>query len=497
MSSILSGAELVGGIAVGTGVGEAVGAAVAPLTQTLANETWGLHPDKPIAAGTAAQVAAQALETVAAMTTEASYTGYDAARFANLYGVALTGPGMGQLLIMLRRGTITADNFTHGLRKHQLEPLWDTALADLQHERIPAADLAYMVVRGLVPDAGLLPVAPPAAGVNVPRYPVWAGDTLAEAAAQGWDEPRFRALVGRAGLSMAPVMAANGYFRGILALDDFYMAIAEGDLRNEWRDAILNTSRQILTTGQYAELQLRGYYDEAARRANTAKHGMSDADSDLLYNVLGRSVNVHAVSTGLARGGNYPGLYANVPDPYKSAIERSNIREEYAELAYANRYNYPSAFVLRALTQGGEITEAQAHQILLDIGWEPTLAASVSASWAGGTAAGGDKHVTKAETSLFTTLHKSYVAEEATAADVTPGFAALAVPAASQTAVLALWDVERALIRKQLSPAQVKKAVKEAAPNPATGAPWTVADGLAALLARGYSQDDAATLLEE
>ena len=63
--------------------------------------------------------------------------------------------------------------------------------------------------------------------------------------------------------------------------------------------------------------------------------------------------------------------------------------------------------------------------------------------------------------------------------------------------MLALWGEERALIRKQLSPAQVKKAVKEAVPNPATGAPWTVADGLTALLARGYSQADATTLLEE
>ena len=133
----------------------------------------------------------------------------------------------------------------------------------------------------------------------------------------------------------------------------------------------------------------------------------------------------------------------------------------------------------------------------MNVGWEPTLAASVSASWSGGTTTGGDKHVTKAETSLFTTLHKTYVAEETTQADVTPGFTALGIPAASQTAVLALWNEERVLIRKQLSPAQIKKAVKEAVPNPATGAPWSTADGLAGLLARGYSQADATTLLEE
>src|SRR5437763_12798675 len=38
-------------------------------------------------------------------------------------------------------------------------------------------------------------------------------DTLKEAASWGWDFDRFRALVGRSGLSMSPVSAAQAYFR--------------------------------------------------------------------------------------------------------------------------------------------------------------------------------------------------------------------------------------------------------------------------------------------
>jgi hypothetical protein len=64
-------------------------------------------------------------------------------------------------------------------------------------------------------------------------------------------------------------------------------------------------------------------------------------------------------------------------------------------------------------------------------------------------------------------------------------------------AILALWKEERSLIRKQLSPAQIKKAFTGAAINPITGQAWTQAEATQALLDRGYDHNDATVLLTE
>jgi hypothetical protein len=71
------------------------------------------------------------------------------------------------------------------------------------------------------------------------------------------------------------------------------------------------------------------------------------------------------------------------------------------------------------------------------------------------------------------------------------------VPAASVPTIINVWNHERNLIRKQLTPAQIKKAFTTGTINPATGQPWTQRDAELALIARGYDQNDAAVLLTE
>ena len=482
-------AENAGEQLLGFGVGVALAEALRPEATELGQEAWSATPTRAIDGPIAAQVAAEHVAEYGAMQTEASFTGYDASRFANLYGVTLQAPGMGELLTMLRRGTIASGDFTHGLRKARLETLWDAALADLETERIPVADLAYMVVRGLVPDAGLLPVAPPSSGDKIARYPVASLDTLKEAAAWGWDEDRFRALVGRSGLSMAPVMAAQAYYRDVIGLDDFYLAIAEGDLRNEWRDAILETARQIPTVVEFVEGQLRGYLTPAERYAGTARHGMSATDSDLLFAIAGRPLNVHAITTGIARGGTFGGGYDTVPEPYQDAIRRSAIRPEYADLAYANRYTIPSYFILRAILQDGGMTEAEFADYGKQLGWPPALAEKAAKALAPASGAVADKHLAKAENTAWTTAQRSYIAQEATAADVQPIFRLLAIDDAAQAQILDMWNAVRTLTRKQLTPAEVRKAIGQ----PGKDAAWA----LQQLLDRGYSRDDATTFLAE
>jgi hypothetical protein len=489
--------DLVDKYILGYALGVAAGPALRPFVQDLANEAWTLNQDAPLAAGIAAAIAAENVDQYDAMATEATLTGIDAKRFADLYGVTLSAPGTGELLQALRRATITPDDFTHGLRKTKLETRWDAALADLQHVRLTPEQIALGIVRSVVPDPGLLAVTLDTSGGIVTAYPEWPGDVLAEARAGGYDPDRLRVLVGEVGLPMSAQQAASAYFRSIIKLPDYNRAILEGDTRPEWAPYILDQARQILTASQYVEGHLRGWIDEAAMLAGAAKHGMSVADTNLLFELSGRPIPVHQVTTGLARGGVFNGPIDAIELPYLRSLQEGNERPEWYNLSHANRYSLPSPFVMRSLTQTKVWTEAKAHTRLLEAGWIPEDAAEAAAAWAGGTTSSADPHVSKADTQLWSTVHASYKAEESTAADVAPALTLLGLDGATQTEVLARWDAERALIRKQLSPAQIKKALGSGVNNPATGVPWTFQEGIDALVARGYTVADATVILQE
>jgi hypothetical protein len=477
--------------------GLAIGPALAPLLRDLENLTWSLHPDKRLDLVLAAEVAAEDVAVYDAMAAEAKQGGYDGDRFKWAYGATLQAPGVGELLTLLRRNSEVPIDFAHGLRKARLEAQWDDALRNLRDVRIPGPDLAYMVVRGVVPDGGTLASSLPTRADNLSLPPQLNIDTLAEAAKTGWDAERFAALVARSGLAMGPVQAAQAHFRGILSLNDYELTIARGDLFPAFADPVLEVSRQIPSATDYVQGRLRGWIDTAAMDAGAARHGMTAADTDLLFKIHGRPLSFHQVFIGLRRGGVYDGPTTSIDTAFLTALRQSDIRPEWYNLAWAQRYNYPTAFVLRALTEAGDLTQQETEQILLYEGWEPTLAAKVSTKWAGGVTASGDPHEAKAQTQLWTTTHRSYVASEIDAATATSAIEAAGVAPAAVPGVLALWDAERALIRKQLSPKEIQKALRDQLTNPATGQPWTPQDAISALQARGYDLADATVIVDE
>lgn len=486
------------GIILGVGVGAAAGAALEPAIEVPRQTAWQSAPNRVLDAALLASLTAQGAIDLSAAQAEAARTGYNADRLNALVYLAQTVPGFAEALALWRHGFIDDALFTHTLVKAGIDERYVAPILKLKTASIIGlGDVATAIVRGAVPAPAWVPVAPPTTTDNVPRFPVTNVDPVSLAAELGFNEDMLRIMTARSGLSLAPILATQALFRGVLTPNDWLLAIAEGDLRTEWADTLREAARAILSPHEYVEGELRGWITTAERSAGTAKHGMTQADSDLLYEISGRPVNVHEIVIGLARGGTYPSTYADVPDPYRKAIQESNIRPEWASIHYHARYSYPSAFVLRTLAQSGELGDAAAiEQRLIEIGWPPDLAASVAKAWAT-KATATNPEVKKALTKAYTEAQSSYIAEEATASDVQPIFDLLGVDATASAEILKAWDAIRALTRKQLSPAQIKKAVHEAVVNPATGVPWTQADGLAALLARGYDHADATTLLAE
>jgi hypothetical protein len=435
------------GVLTGVAVGGASTVALEPAFEIPRQDAWSRNANRILDVGLLARLVAQGGVDLADAENEAKRDGFAPDKLDALVYLSQTVPGVGEALRLWRLGLLSDALFSHvlvkaGLDQRYAPPILNSKLAEI----VGLGDIAYGVVRGILPAPSWVPVAPPAHGDKVPRFPQVELDPLALAQKLGYDEDMLKLEVGRSGLSMAPGMAAQAFFRNIIGPNDFLLAIAEGDLRTEWADAVREVSRQILTAGEYAELELRGFIDAPTRRNFTAQHGMSDADSDRLHNVIGRAPSVHAITTGLARGATFPSDYSNVPDPYKSAIQRSNIRPEYAEIEYHDRYSYPSGFQIRAEAQAGNLSAADTEQILLEVGWSPKWAAFFAKGWTSGTkAAKVDPHVTKAQGQLYTEAHKAYVKVGLSQAQVTPALNELQVPAAAQAQVFALWNMEKQL----------------------------------------------------
>jgi len=286
-----------------------------------------------------------------------------------------------------------------------------------------------------------------ATSLTVPQVPQSPLDPVTEASWSGIDHERLRVLVGITGLPPGLIEMLRLLNMGKVTVEDVQRAVAQSNLRNEYMDVVLNLRRHLLTAHEYEEAALRGIITRDQADAGAALSGMEPQDAQLLFEIMGRPLSVHAITTALARGGEYGGTYNDVPEPYRDAIRRSNIRPEYARLAYADRYSYPSAFVLRSLAQSGELGDAQAvEKILLEIGWPPSLASKVAPQWVGSgtgsgtTAAKIDPWLAKANSHLWTAVQKGYIGGSVDQPNATRSLDLIGVSAATQAEVFARWD---------------------------------------------------------
>ena len=519
--------------AVGFGLGVALGRALGPLAVTLEQEAFAADPSKALDPETAARIVAQAIEAAGWGRDEAAASGINGGKFDLLHELEIRAPAIGELLDMARRRTVGDPDFAHGLRKAQIDPRYDAAIRQLELRALDGAELANAIHRGNIADAGLLLVAAPRSPGRIPQYDPIPVDALEQARWHGLNKDQLGVLVANAGLPLALHEMLGLLNRGLVTVDDVKRAIAHSNIRNEYMDAAIDLRRRLLTPHEYAELRIRGRIDDGELHAGAALSGMEAGDAELLYHMLGRAGTPHAVTTGLARGAKYPGSYADVPEPWRTAIERSNTIEEMASIAYSNRYSYPSAFVVRSLVAGGELTPADAEAIFLETGWKPSLAAKVAKAL-GGTGGGQSKALTAAELAdeyeggfvteteyraalgdlgyagheldlvvhlgdarrakryrekVVDAIAAAYTSFRLSDSDALAELAVVNVTGQPAAALLELWQLQRKDTIRSLTQAQIKKALKAGIMDRATA--------LEELEWQGVEPADAATILDE
>jgi hypothetical protein len=480
----------------GVSVGLAAAPAVRPLVQELTNLTWAettaLGIGRPLSVGTLALGVAQGHIDYDWANKIAGQGGTDKTQFDRAVAAAHSGPGLAEAYRMWRRGKIGEAGFRRAVERLGLEQEWIDDLVTLKDERLSPAEIAVMVQRGVIPDPGYLPVGPPTRVGKVPPMPVEQINATTEAEAAGIDESRIKALTRIIGLPASPDLAARMTFRGIIDSIDFDRAISEGNTRNEWAPFLFEGFRDIPTSHDYIEAELRGWIDTKERHLGTQRHGMKDVDSDLLFKVTGRPLSFHQVFIGERRGGTYNGSTAPIDPHFLKSLQESNIRPEWYDLAWAQRETFPSAFVLRALLQGGVLTADEGYDIFLKIGWPPDLARKVADHYGSGTGTVAvDPLVKSAHTRALTLLRNAYVARRVDDVFATDRLNALAVAPTVQGPLLDAWRIMQTIPGAGLTRAQVKKAFKS------LPAEWPRDRALTELEDLGMEPAEAQTYLDE
>lgn len=526
------------GNTVGEAAAFAAGLAIAPVlhpvVQVLANQAWALDPTKPLDPGLLAEAVAHGHIEEGVGASDAALSGISGRRFAEMVKASHVGPGSASAFVLWRRGKIDEGRFVEALQRDGIEAEWISELKDLKAERLDPPVIALAMVRGIMDDLGLLPVGPPTSTGNVKAFPRSPLSTLQEAEAAGYDEERLRILAAIAGRPIGPEGAAAAFFKGILQRADFDRAISEGDVRNEWAEAILENARAIPSVSDYVNAHLRGWINQRAMYDGTARHGMSRADTDLLYLRTGRPAAPGQMATAAARGIDGPDGTPMDRAQFLKGIAESDIRPEWGPMLWESRFLYPPLFQISRLVSAGAIDAATAAEWATKDRYPPEVVNALKAYWSQGSTATGAKeltvaqlradyeggfldeqafrrrlkalgyddasiqqYVTLGEAALVkkyrdagvTLLNRRYLHHQIDSPTTRTLLGEYGVTAAGVERLLGVWDLQRQTARSELTPAQIKKAYAAAI--------ITRDEAIAELVDREYTAADASTLLDE
>lgn len=449
----------------GYALGTAAGPSLQPFVQSLANAAWTQNQVMPPEYAVLADGVAREKVDAAWARDRAHEQGISDSAFAHLVDIARTAPPLGTAYQLWRRNLIDDGGFQDAVHDEGIPASWLSALRGLKRILLSPAELANAVVQG---HRGFDAAA-------------------ADAELQGVTLTDFQTMVDNTGLPPGPMDGLTMLRRGIISEAEFDQLVREGHTKVKYIAPLLALRDKIISGPEAAGLWLRGWLTEAEAKQRGALDGWAADEMELLYLNRGRPATTRQIHIGWARGGRLAGA-ADERAAFERGVRQSNIRTEYTDLLWAQRYTYPSAFVLRALVADGTFSQADGERILIESGWVPQYAQQAAAKWAGGAVAGvSSKWADRARSRLFTAAHDDYLDGNASDAEADALLASAGVAPGERQTVIQLWGIERARTRRDLTQAQILKLVKKGI--------WPREQGQAALEDLGMEPGDADDLL--
>jgi hypothetical protein len=345
---------------------------------------------------------------------------------------------------------------------------------------LSVADVAAAVQQGHLPNDGILPDVSPAVtvagGAVTPDAPDGQPpstvpltqidiDPVHEAAGGGIDTDRLKVLANLAGLPPGADTVLQMWNRGLIDEATVDAGIREGHLKTKWAGAFKRMRWAVLGAAEYASAHLRGWIDQEEMYKGGALTGHTKDQMDLLYLNRGRPIAPVQAFTAMARGAPGPvgagytrGAHPFDEQDFLKALQQSDLRTEYGPTLYGLRYAYPPLFQLGRLAQAGALPEERVRTILKYERYEPQDIDALVAFWYGTGGTKADPLIVKADTQLWTAIHRAYINGDIDETRADDELAALVPDTATRFEVMTRWQQEKNVTVKQLTPSQIKKA---------------------------------------
>src|SRR5215468_9607374 len=150
------------GIILGVAVGGAAAAALEPAIEVERQDAWQRLPHRVIDVSQLARLVATGGLSQADAHTLAHRHGFPDSQVDALIYASQVTPPVAELLTLWRHGLIQDDLWTHGLVKAGIDRRYYPAMNELKTAALPGiGDVAYAVVRGILPSPDWVPVKPP------------------------------------------------------------------------------------------------------------------------------------------------------------------------------------------------------------------------------------------------------------------------------------------------------------------------------------------------
>ena len=491
--------------------------AVAPVLEPVRQHAWEKNQLRVLGPNEAARLVAQAALDLSQAEGEASRSGVNANRLAALVYLAQTAPGVAEALALYRRKLIGDGELEHAFAKASIEADYWAALKATATVLLSPAEVAAAIQQGHLPNPGILPdVSPavvPASGVAEPLTPDGQPpshvpltevdlDPVVQAEGAGLTTDQLRVLANLAGLPPGAESLLHMWNRGLIDEASVDAGIREGHMKTKWTGAFKRMRWAVLSAPEAASARLRQWITAEESYRIGALTGHTQEQMDLLFLNRGRPASPTQMWRAWARGVIGPRGVPTEYEDHAKAIAISDIRPEYAEMLWGIRFNYPSLFQLNRLATAKVIDVATAADWAHKSLYAPEVIDALRAYW-GGAAGAASKEATKVE--LADEFEGGYITEaeyrdalgqlgysgpeleleihlgdarrlkrwrEKVVDAIGAAYTQWAVDGTAATAQLAevhitgdaarrlvgLWDIDRAVTVRGLTPAQVKKA---------------------------------------
>lgn len=472
---------------------------IAPLVYHVVSLNPNLVPDP----GLIAQTVAARIDTNQTGLNVASYQGYGGQWWQSMRDLAFSWPGAGDAFEMRRRGLISDSELTLILERNAIPAEVINQYKGLVSNELSLADAALAYLRSDI--------------------------TLAQAqeiaTANGYNAEKLNVFIGNTGEPPGPDQLLDALRRDIIDKATAERGIKQSRIRNEWIDTLLALRYAPMSTADAVNAVVQNHLSQGEAQKIAEQNGLQGDQFATLIESAGEPLSRTELEQLYNRG-----LIDETT--VEQGLRESRLKNKYVKDAFQLRVRLLEPRMLASAVQYGAITHEEAVKRALEQGYseadaqilvaegsnrklytrkQQALTAAETlyedeaisetdlrnvAKASGLDATETDQIVRLAEykreakftNGVITVIRSKYVSHHITKSQASGYLDKLTIPSARRDQLLVIWDLERSATTRELTEAQIAKAVKLQLITPE--------QGLVRLTNAGYSEGDAKLLLE-